>query len=100
MVSVAGERLEGGRPAERLHHAGAHRPGRDKVRPTPVQGFAHDQLKEVVKSSVVDRTQKGKSPFPSFDEAMQLVDRGRRGVERAWVRTRNVDQYTMISRAA
>lgn len=38
---------------------------------TPVQGFAYDQLKEVVKSSVVDRTQKGKSPFPSFDEAMQ-----------------------------
>ena len=32
MVSVAGERLEGGRPAERLHHAGAHSPGRDKVK--------------------------------------------------------------------
>lgn len=58
-----------------------------------MQGFAYDQLKEVVKSSVVDRTQKGKSPFPSFDEAMQLVDRGGRGVEWAWVRTRNVDQY-------
>lgn len=32
MASVAGERLEGVRPAERLHHAGAHRPGRDKVK--------------------------------------------------------------------
>lgn len=38
-----------------------------------MQGFAYDQLKEVVKSSVVDRTQKDKSPFPSFDEAMQSL---------------------------
>ena len=44
-----------------------------------MQGFAYDQLKEVVKSSVVDRTQKGKSPFPSFDDAMQLVDRAGAG---------------------
>lgn len=32
MASVALERLEDGRPAERLHHAGAHRPGIQKVK--------------------------------------------------------------------
>lgn len=33
LASVAGERLEGDRPAERLHHrAGAHRPGLQTVK--------------------------------------------------------------------
>lgn len=32
VASVAGEKLDGGMPAERLHHAGAHRPGNDKVK--------------------------------------------------------------------
>lgn len=58
-----------------------------------MQGFEYDQLKEVVKSFEVDGAQKGKSPFPSFNKGMQLVDRGGRGVEWAWVRTRNINQY-------
>lgn len=61
-----------------------------------MQGVAYNQLKEVVKSFDVDGTQKGKSPVPRFDEAMQLVDRGGRGVEWAWVRRQNVDQYVSL----
>lgn len=61
-----------------------------------MQGFAYDQLKEVIKSFDVDGTQKGKSPAPSFNITMQLVDRGGRGVEWAWVRRRNVDQYVSL----
>lgn len=57
-----------------------------------MQGFEYDQLKEVVKIFEVDR--KGKAPFPSFDESMQLVDRGGRGVEWSWVRNSNVDLFT------
>lgn len=57
------------------------------------QGFAYDQLKGVINSFEVDRVKKGDSPFPSFDKDMQLLDRGRRGVEWAWVRTRNTDQF-------
>lgn len=56
-----------------------------------MQGFEYDQLKEVVKSFEVDR--KGKSPFPSFDEAMNLVDRGGRGEEWSWVRNCNIDLF-------
>lgn len=58
-----------------------------------MQGFEYDQLKEIVKSFEVDGTRKGKSTFPSFTRNMQLVDRGGRGVEWAWVRTHNIDQY-------
>lgn len=63
------------------------------MRPTPLQGFAYDQLKEVVRSFEVDGTVKARSPFPSFDTAMQLVDRGGLGVEWAWVRTHNIDLF-------
>lgn len=58
-----------------------------------MQGFEYDQLKEVVRSFEVDGTRQGKARFPSFKKAMQLVDRGGRGVEWAWVRTSNVDQF-------
>eukprot|EP00903_Cladosiphon_okamuranus_P007160 g6952.t1 len=76
---VAGERLGGGGPAGE--------PRIQNGRPTPLQGFAYDQLKEV------GETFKARPPFPSFDTAMQLVDRGGRGEEWAWVRTRNIDQF-------
>eukprot|EP00903_Cladosiphon_okamuranus_P007165 g6957.t1 len=85
MASVAGERLGGG------SSAGA--PRKQNVRPTPLQGFPYDQLKEVVRSFELEGTVKARSPFPSFDTAMQLVDRGGRGEEWAWVRTRNIDQF-------
>ncbi|CBJ48972.1 LRR-GTPase of the ROCO family, putative pseudogene [Ectocarpus siliculosus] len=85
MASVSGEGLEGARPA------GGPRP--QQVRPAPLQGYAYDQLKDMCRSFEVDGTVKGKSPFPSFDTAMQLVDRGGRGVEWAWVRTHNIDQF-------
>eukprot|EP00903_Cladosiphon_okamuranus_P009162 g8755.t1 len=81
MTSVAGERLGGGGPAGE--------PRIQNGRPTPLQGFAYDQLKEVVRSFECE-TFKAKPPFPSFDTAMQLVDRGGRGEEWAWVRTRRV----------
>lgn len=58
-----------------------------------MQGFAYDQLKEFVKKFEEEGRVKGKSNFPSFDNAMQLVDRGGQGVEWAWVRKRNLDQY-------
>lgn len=64
-----------------------------QVRPTPLQGFAYDQLKEVVRSFEVDGTVKARSPFLSFDTAMQLVDRSGLGVEWAWVRTCNIDKF-------
>ncbi len=64
-----------------------------QVRLTPLQGFAYDQLKKFVTKFEEEGTAKGTSHFPSFDEAMQLVDRGGRGVEWAWVRKRNVHQY-------
>lgn len=63
------------------------------MRLVPLQGFAYDQLKEFVKKFEEKGRAKGKSHFPSFDESMQLVDRGGRGVEWAWVRKRNVRQY-------
>lgn len=64
-----------------------------QVWPKPMEGFAYDQLKEVVKSFEVDGMRKGEFPFPSFTTAMQLVDRGGRAVEWAWVRTRNIDRF-------
>lgn len=64
-----------------------------QVRPAPLQGFAYDQLKDICRGFEVDGTVKGKSPFPSFDTAMRLVDRGGLGVEWAWVRTHNIDQF-------
>eukprot|EP00903_Cladosiphon_okamuranus_P009447 g9006.t1 len=79
MASVAGERLGGGGPAGE--------PRIQNGRPSPLQGFAYDQLKEV------GETFRARPPFPSFDTAMQLVDRGGRGEEWAWVRTRNIDQF-------
>lgn len=64
-----------------------------QVRPLPVEGFEYDQLKEVVKSFEVNGTPKGNSPFPSFDTAMQLQDRGGDAVEWAWVSKNNVDDF-------
>ena len=59
----------------------------------PLQGFAYDHLKEFVKKFEEEGRASGKSNFPSFDDAMHLVDKGGRGVEWAWVRKRNVRQY-------
>ncbi|CAM9960831.1 unnamed protein product [Ectocarpus sp. 4 AP-2014] len=91
MASVAGERLGGGSPAGEpwIQNVRAY----CCARPTPLQGFAYDQLKEVVRSFEVNGTVKTRSSLPSFDTAMQLVDRGGRGEEWAWVRTRNIDQF-------
>lgn len=63
------------------------------VKPNPLEGFDYDQLKEVIKSFEEDRSQRGGSRYPSFDTTMKIVDRGGRGVEWAWVRNRNVDQF-------
>ncbi|CAM9844855.1 unnamed protein product [Ectocarpus sp. 8 AP-2014] len=92
VASIAGERLDGGRAEELLQGAGAHRYGAQQGWPSPVQGFTYDTLKEVIKSFEVDGM-RGRSPFPSFDVKMHLVDRGGRGAEWAWVRTKNIDQF-------
>lgn len=39
------------------------------------------------------KTKKGAPAFRSFDTAMQLVDRGGRMFEWAWVRNSNVDVF-------
>ncbi|CAM9925777.1 unnamed protein product [Scytosiphon promiscuus] len=89
---VAGEGLEGVGPAEGLHLGGAGS-GIQQVRLTPLQGFAYCQLEKFVQKFEVEGTKKGKSHFPSFGKAMRLADRGGRGVEWAWVRNRNVNQF-------
>ncbi|CAM9702113.1 unnamed protein product [Ectocarpus sp. 12 AP-2014] len=88
--SFTGERLNGGRAEGLPQGAGAH--GAQQVWPSPVQGFTYETLKEVIKSFEVDGM-RGRSPFPSFDVKMRLVDRGGRGEEWAWVRTKNIDQF-------
>ncbi|CAM9524551.1 unnamed protein product [Ectocarpus sp. 12 AP-2014] len=95
MTSVVAERLDGGgeRAVEGVHHAGARSPGTQKVGPPPLQAYAYDQLQEVVRSFEVDGTLKGKSPLPGFEKSMQLVDKDKRGLEWAWVRTCNVRNF-------
>lgn len=57
-----------------------------------MQGFDYETLREVIKSFEMDGM-RGRSPFPSFDAKMNLVDRGGQGAEWAWVRTINIDQF-------
>ncbi|CAN0471595.1 unnamed protein product, partial [Ectocarpus sp. 12 AP-2014] len=90
VASFTGERLNGGWAEGLPQGAGAH--GAQQVWPSPAQGFTYETLKEVIKSFEVDGM-RGRSPFPSFDAKMQLVDRGGRGEEWAWVRTKNIDQF-------
>ncbi|CAM9293907.1 unnamed protein product [Ectocarpus sp. 12 AP-2014] len=90
VASIAGETLDGGRAEGLLQGGGAH--GAQQEWPSPVQGFTYETLKELIKSFEVDGM-RGRSPFPSFDAKMQLVDRGGRGEKWAWVRTKNVDEF-------
>ncbi|CAM9606195.1 unnamed protein product [Laminaria digitata] len=92
MASIAGENLDSERPADLLRHAGAHGHRTQKERPTPLQGFAYDELKNAIRKFEVDGMGGG-SPFCSFDTTMQLVDRNGRGEEWAWVRKRNSDTF-------
>lgn len=75
-----------------------------QVHLVPAEGLEYEQLKEAIKgfeanlrtSNVEGRGAKGKSrysAFRRFDSTMQLVDRGGRGVEWAWVRNKNVDLF-------
>lgn len=75
-----------------------------QVHLVPAEGLGYEQLKEAIKgfeansrtSSVQGRRAQGKgshSTFRRFDSTMQLVDRGGRGVEWAWVRNKNVDLF-------
>ncbi|CAN0380592.1 unnamed protein product [Ectocarpus sp. 8 AP-2014] len=90
VANIAGERLDGGGAEGLPQGAGAH--GAQQGWPSPVQGFSYETLKEVIKSFEVEGM-RGRSPFPSFDAKMHLVDRGGRGEEWAWVRTKNIDQF-------
>ncbi|CAM9750789.1 unnamed protein product [Ectocarpus fasciculatus] len=92
VASIAGERLDGDKAEEGLQGAGAHRYGAQQGWPSPAQGFAYETLKEVIKSFEAEGM-RGRSPFSSFDVKMNLVDRGGRGAEWAWVRTTNIDQF-------
>ncbi|CAN0082454.1 unnamed protein product [Ectocarpus sp. 12 AP-2014] len=91
VASFTGERLNGSRAEGLPQGAGAHG-AQQVVWPSPVQGFNYETLKEVIKSFEVDGM-RGRSPFPSFDAKMHLVDRSGRGEEWAWVRTKNIDQF-------
>ncbi|CAB1120868.1 unnamed protein product [Ectocarpus sp. CCAP 1310/34] len=94
MTSKAGnrlERLQNSGPSERLPHAGVRGDGAQK--PTPLEGFDYDKLKEVVKSFEVDRTQGDGTRYPSFDTTMKIVDRHGGGVEWAWVRNGHIDKF-------
>lgn len=64
-------------------------------RPTPLQGFAYDELKDVIKKFEV-HGMRGSSPFCSSHTIMQLVDRGGRGEECAWVRKCNSDTFASM----
>ncbi|CAB1119512.1 unnamed protein product [Ectocarpus sp. CCAP 1310/34] len=90
VASIAGDRLDGGRAEGLPHGAGGH--GAQQEWPSPMQGITYETLKEVIKSFEVDGM-RHRSPFPSFDVKMRLVDRGGRGAEWAWVRTKNIDQF-------
>ncbi|CAB1109595.1 unnamed protein product [Ectocarpus sp. CCAP 1310/34] len=92
MASIAGERLDGGTADELLQGVGAQRFGAQQGWPSPVQAFAYDALKEVIKRFEV-ANMRDRSPFPSFDVKMRLVDRGGQGAEWSWVRTKNIDQF-------
>ncbi|CAN0514979.1 unnamed protein product [Ectocarpus sp. 12 AP-2014] len=92
VASIAGERLDGGRAEELLQGVGAHRCGAQQGWPSPVQAFAYETLKEIIKSFEV-ASMRGRSPFPSFDVKMRLVDRGGRGAEWSWVRIKNIDRF-------
>ncbi|CBJ26246.1 LRR-GTPase of the ROCO family, incomplete sequence [Ectocarpus siliculosus] len=85
------DRLQNSGPSERLPHAGVRGDGMQTL--IPLEGFDYDKLKEVIKSFEVDRTQRDGSRYPSFDTTMNIVDRRGHGVEWAWVRNRNIDQF-------
>ncbi|CAM9092024.1 unnamed protein product [Laminaria digitata] len=95
MASIAGENLDSERPADLLRQAAAHGHGTQNERPTPLQGFAYDELKDVIKKFEV-HGMRGSSPFCSFHTTMQLVDRGGRGEEWAWVRKCNSDAFASM----
>ncbi|CAM9300333.1 unnamed protein product [Sphacelaria rigidula] len=61
----------------------------------PLDGFIYEQLRDTVKGFEVEgyKTKKPDSSFHSFSSEMQLVDRGGRGVEWAWVRRRNFKTF-------
>ncbi|CAM9334472.1 unnamed protein product [Ectocarpus sp. 12 AP-2014] len=85
------DRLQNSGPSERLPHAGVRGDGVQK--PIPLEGFDYDKLKEVIKSFEVDRMQRDGSRYPSFDTTMKFVDRRGDGVEWAWVRNGNIDEF-------
>eukprot|EP00752_Nemacystus_decipiens_P005495 g4975.t1 len=90
MASTAGENLDNDRQADLLRQTGAHGCWAQNERPTPLQGFAYDQLKEVIRKF---EGMRGSSSFCRFDTTMKLVDRGGQGEEWAWVRNRNSDTF-------
>lgn len=66
-----------------------------QVKLLSVDGFVYERLRDTIKGfEVAGYKTKNEDPaFHSFSRTMQLVDRGGRGVNWAWVRRKNVGTF-------
>ncbi|CAM9744681.1 unnamed protein product [Sphacelaria rigidula] len=90
ITTVARGGLDNGADEQRLEHLSeAPKPGL-----APLDGFQYERLKEVINRFEIDGVKtKGDTPFTSFEESMEFVDKHGEGVHWAWVRKKNVTRF-------